>query len=46
MCVLALGDAIAKQYGLGVAAQQVLPLLTPLLVLPTLSLPHFSQAMR
>lgn len=46
MCVLALGDAIAKQYGLGMAAQQVLPLLTPLLVLPTLSPPQFSQAMR
>lgn len=45
MCVLALGDAISKQYGLGMAAKEVLPLLTPLLVLPTLSGPQFSQAM-
>ncbi|DBA79962.1 TPA: hypothetical protein ACH3X1_008165 [Trebouxia sp. C0004] len=45
MCVLALGDAISKQYGLGIAAKEVLPLLTPLLVLPALSGPQFSQAM-
>ncbi len=45
MCVLALGDAISKQYGLGMAAKEVLPLLTPLLVLPALSGPQFSQAM-
>ncbi|KAA6417121.1 MAG: kinase family, partial [Trebouxia sp. A1-2] len=45
MCVLALGDAISKQYGLAMAAKEVLPLLTPLLVLPALSGPQFSQAM-
>ena len=45
MCVLGLGDAIARQYGLAMAAQQVLPLLCPLLVQPTLSGPQFSQAM-
>lgn len=43
--VLELGDAIAGQYGVGMAAKQVLPLLTPLLVQPTLSGPQFSQAM-
>jgi hypothetical protein len=45
MCVLALGDAISKQYGLAMAAKEVLPLLTPLLILPALSGPQFSQAM-
>ena len=45
MSVLELGDAIAGQYGVGMAARQVLPLLTPLLVQPTLSGPQFSQAM-
>ena len=45
MSVLELGDAIAGQYGVGMAAHQVLPLLTPLLVQPTLSGPQFSLAM-
>ena len=45
MCVLSLGESIAKQYGLGMAAQQVLPLLTPLLVQPTLSGPLLAPTM-
>ena len=46
MGVAALGQGIALQYGLALAAQQVLPLLTPLLALPSLSGPQFSQLMR
>ena len=46
MCVLGLGESISKQYGLGIAAREVLPMLTPLLVLPSLSGQQFSSAMR
>ena len=46
MCVLGLGDSISKQYGLSMAAKEVLPMLTPLLVLPSLSGQQFTSAMR
>ena len=46
MCVLGLGDSISKQYGLRLAAKEVLPMLTPLLVLPSLSGQQFTSAMR
>lgn len=46
MCVLGLGDSIGKQYGLSIAAKEVLPMLTPLLVLPSLSGQQFTSAMR
>jgi SCY1-like protein 2 len=46
MCVLGLGEALAKQWGAKLAAERVLPAITPLLVLPALSPAQFGTALR
>lgn len=46
MCVLGLGGAVAKRWGPDMAATHVLPVLTPLLVAPTLTQAQFGTAMR
>ena len=46
MCVLALGGALAKQWGARLAAERVLPTLAPLLVAPALNSQQFAAAMK
>ena len=46
MCVLGLGGAVAKRWGPQLAATNVLPLLTPLLVAPALTQTQFNTAIR
>ena len=46
MCVLALGNSLAANYGPRLAAERVLPTLAPLLVVPTLSPQQFAIAMK
>ena len=46
MCVLGLGGAVAKRWGPELAATNVLPVLTPLLVAPALTQQQFNTAMR
>ena len=46
MCVLALGNSLAAQWGPRLAAERVLPALAPLLVVPTLSPQQFAIAMK
>jgi len=44
MCVLGLGDALAKKWGAKLAAERVLPALAPLLVMPSLTSQQFATA--
>ena len=44
MCALALGEALAKQWGPRLAAEKVLPILCPLLVVPSLNNQQFAAA--
>jgi SCY1-like protein 2 len=44
MCVLGLGDALAKKWGAKLAAERVLPALAPLLVTPSLTSQQFATA--
>jgi SCY1-like protein 2 len=46
MCVLGLGEALARQWGARLAAERVLPALTPLLVMPALSAAQFVTALK
>ncbi len=46
MCVLALGNSLAAQWGPRLAAERVLPALAPLLVVPTLNSQQFATAMK
>ncbi len=43
---LVLGGALAHQWGAELAAEKVLPVLTPLLTSPSLSPGHFAAAMQ
>lgn len=44
MCVLGLGDALARKWGPKLAAERVLPTIAPLLVVPSLSGSQFATA--
>ena len=44
MCVLGLGDALAKRWGARLAAERVLPAIAPLLVAPSLNSSQFATA--
>lgn len=46
MCVFALGNSLAANYGPCLAAERVLPTLAPLLVVPTLSPQQFAIAVK
>ncbi|GAB4813447.1 hypothetical protein N2152v2_000493 [Parachlorella kessleri] len=46
MCALALGEALARQWGPRLAAEKVLPILCPLLVVPSLNNQQFAAAVR
>lgn len=46
MCALGLGDSVARQWGPRVAAERVLPVLCPLLVVPSLNTQQFQTAMK
>ena len=45
-CVMGVGDAIAKQWGPEVTAQQVIPLIAPLLAAPSLDSTQFTTCLR
>lgn len=46
MCVLALGNSLAAQWGARLAAQRVLPTLAPLLVTPSFNQQQFATALK
>ena len=46
MCALGLGDSLSRQWGPRLAAERVLPVLCPLLVVPSLNTQQFGTALR